>query len=135
MYDCDFSVTIRGVAYAFIHVASVSIDDPESTNLTRGANAGNKIGIAFTEGVAEPKRVTVPALDIPKEMFDLLKDVYKTKERVDFNCISRADGSSKIAKNSVLGTEPMQLTMDETPDSMQVSLIFVTFDLSEVHKT
>ena len=50
-------------------------------------------------------------------------------------CISRTDGSSKMAKNAVLSNKPQQLTVDETAESLNVSLEFETFDSSEVHKS
>jgi len=45
------------------------------------------------------------------------------------------DGSSKMAKNSVLCQQPQQLVLDESPDSMNVSLSFESFDLTETMKS
>lgn len=135
LYDCDIGLTIRGTNYEFDHVDSVTVDDPESTKLVRGANAKNKTGLAYTEGVKDAKTITTSVIGIPAALHNLLKEVYASKERIDFWAISRADGSSKMAKNAVLSKEPMQLTVDSTPESMNTALTMESFDVSEVHKS
>lgn len=135
LYDCDLGLTVEGVNYAFEHVDSVTIEDPERTRLIRGANQGNKQGIAYTEGSKEAKTITVPVLGLSAELHNLLKGVYKNKTRIDFYCVARSDGSHKMAKNAVLSQEPMQLTLDESPESINTSLILESFDVSEVHKS
>lgn len=135
MYDCDFSLTIRGKAYTFTEVEELQIDDPERTKLVRGGNASNKMGLAYKEGLKEPKTITLTVIGMPAELHDLLKDVYDKKERVDCNCISRVDGSSKIAKNAVLAQSPKQLTLNDGAESMNTALMFESFDVAEVHKS
>ena len=135
MYDCDFSLTIRGKAYTFTEVENLQIEDPETTTLIRGSNAGNKIGLVYKEGLKEPKTLTLTVIGMPPELHNLLKDVYEKKERVDCNCISRADGSSKIAKNAVLSQSPKQLQLDDSAESLNTALIFKSFDVSEEHKS
>lgn len=134
IYDCDFGVTLNGVNYTFDHVINLTIEDPERTRLVRGANAGNKIGIDYKEGVKEAKVVTVTVIGLPMAVHNLLKDAYNNKTRLDVFTISRSDGSSKIGKNCVLSQEPKQLTLDESPDSLNMALVFETFDMSEVLK-
>lgn len=135
IYDCDFGIKVGGTNYDFTHVAELQIEDPERNKITRGANAGNKIGLAYREGVKEPKRWTIPILNMSKELKAVLDSVYENQTRVDVYCIDRNDGSSKMAKQSVLSNRPQQLTLDESPESMNVSLEFETFDSSEVHKS
>jgi len=135
LYDCDVGVTIRGVNYNFPHVVSVVVDDPERNRLTRGANAGNKIGIAYKEGLRDPKTLTTVLEDIPKEVRDLLVECFDTQERIDLFVAARSDGSSRIGKNCVLGQPPRQLTLDDSAESMDVSLEFATYDLAETHKS
>lgn len=135
MYDCDFSLTIRGVTYTFTEVENLQIEDPERTRLIRGSNAGNKTGLVYKEGLKEAKTITLTVIGMPAALHTLLKDVYEKKERVDCNCISRVDGSSKIAKNSIMAQSPKQLNIDDTAESMNTGLIFESFDVSEVHKT
>lgn len=135
LYDCDFGVTINGQNYDLPHVDSLQIEDPERTRLTRGANAKNKVGIIYKEGVKEAKIITLTAMDIPRDVFNLLKQCYAEQTRVECYAISRTDGSSKIAKNAVLSQEPKQLSVDETAESMNVALVFESFDVSEVHES
>jgi len=135
MYDCDFGIKYNGVSYDFEHVNEVTVEDPEYTRLVRGSNAKNKTGLVYKEGVKEPKRWTVTNIGISVELKAVLDSVYDLKERVDVYCISRTDGSSKMAKNAVLCQQPQQLQIDESPESMNVMLTFETFDSSEVMKT
>ncbi len=134
LYDCDFGITLNGTNYDFTHVQNLTIEDPERTRLVRGANAGNKVGLVYTEGIKEAKTLTVTIIDVPVELHNLLKQAYAAKTRMDCYCVSRSDGASKIAKNAVLCQEPKQLTLDESPESMDTALIFESFDVSEVRK-
>ncbi len=135
MYECDFGVTIAGVNYDFTHVESLQVEDPERTKLIRGANAGNKLGLAYKEGLKEAKTLTVTVIGMPVAVHALLKATYDNKDRLDFYCVSRVDGSSKIGKNAVLAQSPKQLSMDDSAQSMNTALIFETFDVEETHKT
>jgi len=135
MYDCDFGVTLNGVNYDFEHVENLQIEDPERTRLTRGANTGNKLGIAYKEGLKEAKTITLTVIGMPAELHNLLKQAYKDKTRLDCYAVSRVDGSSKIAKNAILSQEPQQLTMDESAESMNTALVFESYDVSEIHKS
>jgi hypothetical protein len=135
IYDCDFGVTLNGVNYDFEHVNNLQIEDPERTRLVRGSNAGNKSGLVYKEGIKDAKTVTVTIIGMPVELHNLLKAAYNDKTRVDCYCVSRADGSSKIAKNAILSQEPKQLSVDDSAESMNTALVFESFDISEVHKS
>jgi hypothetical protein len=135
IYNCDFGLKIDGVNYDFEHVAELQIEDPERNRLTRGSNAGNKIGLSYKEGIREPKRWTIPILSMSAALKTVLDSAFEGQTRLDVYCIDRADGSSKMAKNAVLSNKPQQLVLDESAESMQVSLEFETFDSSEVHKS
>lgn len=135
IYDCDFGIKIDGVAYEFEHVAEVQIEDPERNRITRGSNGKNTTGLSYKEGIKDPKKWTVPILSMSAALKAVLDDAYDNQTRLDVYCISRSDGSSKMAKNSVLCNRAQQLVLNDTPDSMNVSLEFETFDSSEVHKS
>jgi hypothetical protein len=135
LYDCDFGVTLNGVNYDFDHVENLQIEDPEKTRLIRGGNAGNKTGLAYKEGLKEAKTVTLTVIGLPMALHELLKTAYAEKTRVDCYAVSRVDGSSKIAKNAVLASEPKQLSMDDSAESMNTALVFESFDISEIHKS
>lgn len=133
--DCDVGLKVNGVSYNFVHVNSVQVEDPEFTRLTRGANAGNKEGLVFKEGLRDPKRITVPIMGMSIELKEVLDSVYTNKTRVEGYAISRTDGSSKMWRSAVLCQQPQQLSMDDSPDSLAVQLTFESFDVTEVYKT
>lgn len=134
IYDCEFGIKYNGVNYDFEHVEELVIEDPEFTRLTRGSNAGNKMGLVYKEGIKEPKRWTIPILNMSAALKTALDEAYNSRSRLDVYCIAR-DGSSKMARNAVLCQQPQQLTINETPESMQVSLVFESFDTEEKHKS
>lgn len=135
LYNCDFGIKVNGVSYDFEHVAELQIEDNERNRLTRGANAKNKTGLVYKDGLKDPKRWTIPILNMSIELKAVLDGLYLSQERCECYCIDRTDGSSKMAKNAILSNKPQQLTLDETAESMNVSLEFETFDSSEVHKS
>lgn len=135
IYECDFGIKIDGVDYQFVHVDNLTIEDPENTRLTRGANAGNKTGFVYKEGSKEPKRITVTIAGMSVELKEVLDLAYKNQTRLDVYCISRNDGSSKMAKNAILNQQPQQLSIDESAESVNVALSFESFDLTETHKS
>lgn len=135
LYNCDVGIKINGVSYDFEHVAEVQIEDNERNRLTRGANAKNKLGLSYKDGLKDPKRWTIPIMNMSAELKAVLDGAFEAQSRLDVYCIDRTDGSSKMAKNAVLSNRPQQLALDETAESMNVSLEFETFDSSEVHKS
>lgn len=136
-YECDFGVTDieTGQNYEFEHVVSFAVEDPETTNLVRGSNAGNRTGIVFKEGIRDPKTVTVTIMGMDANIYSVLKGLYDNNKRVDCYCVNRMDGSGKFAKNAVLSQEPRQLSVDDSAESMNVALIFRSFDVTENHKS
>lgn len=134
IYNCDFGVKIGAQSYDFDHVDSLTIEDNERNQLTRGANATNKIGLAFKDGLKDPKRWTIPMLNMSAALKEVLDGVYENQTRVDVYCIERKSGSKKMLKQALLSNKAQQLTLDETAESMQVSLEFIGFDSSEDHK-
>jgi hypothetical protein len=135
MYDCDFGITLNGVNYDFTHVEGLEIEDPERTKLIRGSNAGNNVGLSYREGLKEAKTVTLTVIGMSAEVHELLKTAYTAQTRMDCYCISRADGSSKIAKNAVLSQSPKQMALSDSPDSLNTALVFESFEIEEVHKS
>lgn len=134
LYDCDVGVKVAGVAYEIPNVVEVQIEDPERNRLTRGNNPTNKVGITFKDGIRDPKRWTMPFMNMSADLKEVLDDAFENQTRLEVYAISRKDGSSKMARNAILSNRPQQLTLDDTAESMQVSLEFESFDLDEVHK-
>lgn len=140
LYDCDVSVDISGTSYVFTHVQSLAIEDPERMRLTRGANAGNNIGVSYREGLKEAKTITLTVLDIPLALYNLLTATHKAQAggsstRVKVSCVSRTDGSMKELKNAIISQPPRQMNLDDSPESMDVALVFESYDLSETMKS
>lgn len=135
IYNCDFGIKVNGVSYDFEHVAELQIDDPERNRLTRGSNANSKVGLAYKDGLKDPKKWTLPILNMSAALKDVLDGCYNDQTRVDVYCIDRTDGSSKMGKNALLSNKPQQLKVDDSAESLQVSLEFEMFDSSEVHKS
>jgi hypothetical protein len=135
IYNCDFGVKVNGVSYDFEHVSSLQIESTVRNRITRGANAKNKIGITYKDGLNEPDRWTIPILQMSSALKDVLDSAFELGTRLECYCIDRTDGSSKMAKNAVLSNQPQQLTIDASAESLEVSLEFETFDSSEVHKS
>lgn len=131
LYDCDVGLEIRGVKYEFDHVDSVTHEDPRIHRLTRGANAKNKVGIVYTEGNKEAHVLTTSVIQIPAELHALLKDVFNTKERIKFFCVSRKNGSSKYASQAILAQPPFQPTVDESAESMNTPIVIESFDVED----
>lgn len=135
MYECDFGVKINGVSYDFTDVAEVQVEDPLRNRLVRGSNGKNTTGLTYRDGVRDPKRWTIPILNMSIDLKAVLDSAFENATRLDVYCISRKDGSSKMLKSAVLCNQPQQLTIDETPESMNVSLEFEGFQSDEVHKS
>ena len=134
IYDCDFGIKVADVNYDFEHCDSFVIEDPESLKLIRGANAKNKLGLLYTEGSKEAKKITVTLVGITTDMFNLLGGVYKERERVEVYCVDRKSGSNIVAKNAILSQKPRQNNIEESPESMNVTISFETYDLNDSYK-
>jgi len=134
IYDCDFGIKVGGTNYDFEDVAELQIDDPERNRKTRGANGKNKTGINYKEGIRDPKKWTIPILNMPAALKLVLDDAFENQTDLDVYAIDRKSGSSKMARTAVLCNKPQQLALNDSPDSMNVQLEFETFDSSEVHK-
>lgn len=135
IYNCDLGLTINDVNYDFTHIDDLTIDDPEMNNIIRGGNASNKIGIAFKEGIRDPKVLTCTIRGLSMAMHSLIQTCYEEQTRVGFYCIDRGDGSSKVGKNAIIKQMPQQLSVNEGEESMNIIITLATFDLKETHKS
>lgn len=133
LYDCDVGLTINGTNYEFDHVAEVTIENPEKTRLIRGANAKNKTGLDYKEGIKDAHTISLTVIGLSKALHALLVTTFNNRDRVDGYIISRADGSSKKFNQAVISQSPQQLTLNDAPESLNTILMFESFDVSEVH--
>lgn len=133
--DCDVGIKLNGTNYDFEHVDEVTVEDPEFNRLSRGANAGNKEGLVYKEGLKQPKRITIAMMNLTAALYTALVAAFNDKSRMDVFAVSRRDGSKKMGRNSILCQIPQQLSLTESEESMQVRLVFETFDTTEDHKS
>lgn len=117
IYNADFGFMYNGVRYDFDHVDSVTIENPRRTRKTRGANARDKRGLTYVEGNKEPIILTITVLGLGAEMLDLLTAIHAAKDEVTLFIVDRDNGSSQNANYATLSQEPLQLNIDETPES------------------
>jgi hypothetical protein len=134
IYNCDFGIKVNSLNYEFEHVASLEVEDPERNRLTRGANAKNKIGLVYKDGLKEPKRWTLPILNMSSALKAVLDSAFEDQTRLEVYAIDRSGTGKKMARSAILSNRPQQLSLDETAESMNVSLEFETFDSVEDHK-
>lgn len=135
LFNCTCGVKVEGLDYEFPHVNSVVGTDPTFTKLTRGANGNNEEGLVYVEGIREPNEWAVTIMGLDQDLYNVLFDVWKNKTRCEPYCIDDKDGSSKMLKSAVLAQRPQQLTLDDTPDSLNVVLTFTSFAPKEKHKS
>lgn len=136
LYDCDVGFKYNGIDYEFNHVVSIAIEDSERKRLTRGTNATDTRGLAYKEGMRDPKRWTLTIMNLTPEQVQLFEAMYNSEDdRADFYAISRRDGSSAIAKEAILSNRPRQLNFDDSVDTLNVEIEIETFDSSETHKS
>ncbi|MDR0676306.1 MAG: hypothetical protein LBF97_04630 [Elusimicrobiota bacterium] len=134
IYRCDFGFKRNGVDYRFPYVDSDTVDDPQLTHIIRGANSSDDTGIVYSEGNTQPKTRTVILKAIPISVFNMLVEIFRNKERIDYYAIDRVDGSSRISKNAIIQREPRQLANGEDADNINVELIFESFVIEEKMK-
>lgn len=134
IYNCEFGFKLNGVNYSFPDVDELQIEDPERNRLTRGSNASNKEGLVYRDGVKEPKRWTIPILNMSVALKEALDSVFNGALRIDVYCIDKTNGSAKWLRSAILCNAPQQLALDATPESMNVSLEFESYRSEEVLK-
>ncbi|WP_424244947.1 hypothetical protein Dip510_000054 [Elusimicrobium posterum] len=129
---CDLGFTYNGQSYDFTNeVDSVTIDDPQATHLTRGGSARNTKGLIYTEGAKSPKVVTVTLVNIDAAYSKLFKTIREEEDRLEIYCIDRKTGSKRIFKDCILQKDPLQLSMSEGAEELNISLVFETFKIDE----
>lgn len=126
LYECTVGIEVAGTNYNFSHIRSVTLENPERNNLMRGVNAPESEGLAFKEGMMEPKTISVPVIEMSTDLFNLLKDCFKNQTRIKFYVVDK-NGQTFTGKQCLLAQQPMQLTLDDSAESMDCTLEFVTF--------
>lgn len=130
--NSDFGFSYNGKNYDFTkEVDSVVIEDPQMKKLTRGGSGKSKVGLPYSEGMKEARKVTITLCGIPSSYLKLLKSLYESEERIDSYCIDRKTGITRSFNNSLISQEPRQLAIQEGAEALNVLLIIETFDIVE----
>lgn len=134
IYDGQLTISdADGNVYEFLHFDSVGVDTTARTRITRGANAGDRLGVSYKEGLKEADTMTIVAVDVPADLHTQLKTWYDAATRLKIECVDSI-GSSVVAFDSVISREPHQLSIDESVESMNLELIFESFNITTTYK-
>jgi hypothetical protein len=129
---CDFIFGYNGVDYNLTAETDAwSIEDPQAKHLTRGSSTTNKRGIIITEGTKDPRVITITLIAPAAEYLKMFKEIYNDEERVDFSIIDRVNGSKRTLKEAIIQKEPMQATMGEGADELNISLVIETYQIED----
>src|ERR1044072_979503 len=102
IYNCDFGIKVNGTTYDFTDVAELQIEDNEKNRLVRGSNGKNTEGLAYREGIKDPKKWTIPILNMSAALKGVLDGVYKDDTLGEAYCLDSTDGSRKGAEKGHL---------------------------------
>ena len=129
--DLDFGFKYNGVAYDFEHCDGMTIEDPRSSHLTRGMNAKNKVGIVIDEALSDPDIITIPILNVPAEIVNLLNSIHVNKERITAYCVDRKTGDSRFINSALISKKVRQLVISEGRDDLNIELTLESFDVDD----
>lgn len=129
---CDFNFSRNGVDYDITAaVDSSTFEDPERKHLTRGSAGTNTRGLIYTEGIKDPKTLTVVLIGLSQEMAALLVDMYELEERTDIKIIDRKTGQMRAYKDAIVSQKPMQGTMADGAEEQNVQVIFEAYKVED----
>lgn len=129
--DCDFGFNYNGQNYDFEHCDGMTIEDPRSSHLTRGLNAKNKVGIQIDEGLSDPDTITIPIINVPSSIVNMLNSIYEKKERITGYCVDRKTGDSRFINNALISKKVRQLVISEGRDDLNIVLTLESFDVDD----
>lgn len=125
---CDFYFSRNGEDYDLTAVVdSAAFEDPERKHLTRGSSGQNTKGLIYTEGIKDPKSLTVVFIGLSVEFASMLSDMYAAEERTDFKIIDRKTGQMRAFKDAIVSQKPVQASMSEGAEEQNVQVIFECF--------
>lgn len=127
---CDFYFSRNGADYdVTAAVDSATFGDPERKHLTRGSSGQNQTGLIYTEGIKDPKTLTVSFIGLSEEMAALLADMYEQEERTDFKIVDRKTGRRRSFKQALISQRPLQSTMSDGAEEQTVQVIFESYQV------
>jgi len=128
----DFGFSYNGQTYDFEHCDGMTIEDPRSSHITRGMNAKNKRGIKIDEALSDPDIITIPIMNVKKEVVDLLNKIQASDdERIEAYAIDRNTGQSRFIKEAIVSKKVRQLVISEGRDDLNIELILESFQVDD----
>lgn len=113
---CDFYFSRNGADYdVTAAVDSATFEDPERKHLTRGSSGQNKTGLIYTEGIKDPKTLTVAFIGLSQEMAAMLADMYKEEERTDFKSWTAKPVSGVLLSRPLSASAPCKAPLRTGP--------------------
>lgn len=127
--SADFD--IEGVSYDVPDYDSITIEDPRTVELTRGANASNADGIPYTTGNKAPIKATIKAVNLPVPLLTLFQKCFEDKKRFSFNIIDKVDGSLYSFTRALFNVAPFQADISDSEESMAVDLVLISYNFEK----
>ena len=129
---CDFYFSRNGADYELTAaVDSLTFEDPERKHLTRGSSGRNGTGLIYTEGIKDPKSLTVVFVGLSAEYAAMLRDMYEQEERTGFKILDRKTGQMRVYKEAIVSQPPMQASMQDGAEEQTVQVIFETYQVED----
>jgi hypothetical protein len=119
-------VASSGKKYDFIGLHSFTIEDPRATHLTRGADGLSSSGIEYSEGNSQPVVVTA-TVRTTQNFYPLFKKFYADKERINVYIVDLVDGRTMFIKQAIIQKLPIQSSIAEGEDSVNIDFVFESF--------
>lgn len=129
---CDFYFSRNGEDYDLtVAVDSATFEDPERKHLTRGSSGQNTTGLIYTEGIKDPKTLTVVFVGLSQEYAAMLSDMYTKEERTDFKVVDRKTGQMRAYKEAIVSQQPRQGTMAGGAEELNIQVIFECYKVED----
>ena len=131
--NAELTLTLAGKAYAFNWVNSVVINDPRE-NILSNSPQNNGKGIVYRQNLTTPVATEMVVREVPAELFDVLKEAFEDQNRVDFLLYDKVVGDQYTLDESVIRSNPSNLSLGESDSSFDVSLNISTSTSRFKHK-
>ncbi|MDR2708363.1 MAG: hypothetical protein LBC07_00100 [Elusimicrobiota bacterium] len=122
-----------GKKYEFRGLHTFTIENPQMTHLTRGSDGLDRYGIEYSEGNSQPIVVTA-VVRTTQNFFPVFQGFYKDQTRINVTLIDRNDARVIRLEDALLQKLPMQASIEESEDSVNVEFVFESFKLNADYK-
>lgn len=119
--NAELTITLNDQSYVFPWVQSVAIADPRENTLSASPQ-GTGIGLAYQANTNQPVTGDMIVRDISTELFGLLIAAFENQERCDFMLFDKLAGDQHVLNNSVIRTNPSNVTVAEGEEALNIAL-------------